>query len=74
MSYLTVDGFDQGSKRGKLATFIRKLLQRLIGRDLLGGISWSGMVKKRKGKEEGVEAIDMISLRKFPAIVTLMKG
>ena len=74
VSYLVIDGFDQGSKRGKLATFIRKILKRVISSDLLSRTSWSGMLKKRKGKEDGLDGIDMVSLRKFPAIVTLLKG
>ena len=68
-----IAGYDQGPMKARLATFVRKVLKRLFSLDLLIGISWSGRVKG-KNKVEGVDCRNMIALRSYPGMVTLMKG
>ena len=72
---MIIEGFDQGPKKARLATFVRKVLKRLLSIDVLLKTNWSGSVKS-KVKKSGVgpECSEMISLRSFSAIVTLMKG
>ena len=56
---------------------MRKVLKRLLSIDVLLKTNWSGSVKgkvKGKNSSEGQECSEMIALRSFSAIVTLMKG
>ena len=72
---MVIEGFDQGPKKARLATFVRKVLKRLLSINVLLKTNWSGSVKgKGKKSNEGNECSEMISLRSFTAIITLMKG
>ena len=72
---MVIEGFDQGPKKARLATFVRKVLKRLLSIDVLLKTNWSGSVKvKGKNSSVGQECSEMIALRSFSAIVTLMKG
>ena len=73
---MVVEGFDQRPKKARLATFVRNVLKRLFNLNLLLRTSWSGLLKgkRKKARDEGLDGDDMVSLRSYPAVVTLMKG
>ena len=74
---MTIRAFDQNPVTARLATFIRKLLRRLMDVKLLDDVNWSGISKGkiRKAMAERREGgKEMVGLIAFPTVVKLIKG